>query len=251
MHFIGSGALLYHAVDYTLRIGLAVDGVCCAPGDAAIARIRQRGVAVLESADPNREWPAQLRDRDDGDDDGIVFSINNKILLGESLLSCGARFFNVHAGLVQRYRGIAEVCIFAALCRGEERYGATLHQVLPRQKVDAGPVVAQLEFAIGREDRFAEVLTHSLETCRTIFEENVRSVAAGAYEAVPMAPAKAAFTYRDVAWLAAGADAVHLKRAADLGRYAGFFPELHALVGALQPAAGAGLPPRARSLFSP
>jgi len=235
MHFIGSGALLHHAVDYTLGAGLGVDGVCCAPGDPAIARIRKRGVAVFESADPNREWPAQLR----AGDDGIVFSINNKILLGESLLSCGARFFNVHAGLVQRYRGIAEVCIFAALCRGDERYGATLHQLLPRQKVDTGPVVAQLEFAIGRDDSFAEVLTRSLETCRTLFEDNVRSVAAGAYQAVPMASAKAAFTYKDVARLAAGADAAHLKRAANLGRYAGFFPELHALVGALQPAAGA------------
>jgi len=235
MHFIGSGALLHHAVDYTLGAGLAVDGVCCAPGDPTIARIRQRGVAVFESADPNREWPARLR----AGDDGIVFSINNKILLGESLLSCGARFFNVHAGLVQRYRGIAEVCIFAALCRGDERYGTTLHQLLPRQKVDSGPVVAQLEFAIGREDGFAEVLTHSLEACRRIFEENVRGVAAGAYEAVAMAPAKAAFTYQDVAGLAAGADAAHLKRATDLGRYAGFFPELHALVGTLQHAAGA------------
>jgi methionyl-tRNA formyltransferase len=210
-----------------------VDGICCAPGDPAIARVRKLGVAVLESTDPNKEWPAHLRTSDDK----IVFSINNRTLLGESLLSCGAKFFNVHNGLVQRYRGIAEVCIFAALCRGEERYGVTLHQVLPRQKVDTGPVVAQLEFAIGREDCFADVLKHSLDACRTIFECNIRNVAAGTYEAAAVAPAQAALTYKDLAWLAAGVDAARLTRASALGRYAGFFPEFHALVGGLTPGA--------------
>jgi methionyl-tRNA formyltransferase len=235
MHFIGSGALLYHAVDYALGAGLGVAGICCAPGDPAIARLRKRGVAVLESTDPNREWPAHLPTGGDG----IVFSINNKTLLGDSLLSCGAKFFNVHNGLVQRYRGIAEVGIFAALCRGEDRYGVTLHRLLPRQKVDTGPVVAQLEFAIGREDCFGDVLKHSLDACRTLFEDNVRNIAAGTYTTVAVASAEAALTYKDVAVLAAGADAERLKRASALGRYAGLLPELHALLGGLQPITGA------------
>jgi hypothetical protein len=226
MYFVGSGALLYHAANFSLGAGLRVECVCCPPSDPAAARLRNRGVAVVESTQPNET----LRSIVDASADGVVFSINNKHIIEDELLVHGARFFNVHNGLVQDYRGIAEVCVFAALCRGEIRYGATLQQLLPGQGVDAGPAVAQREFPIRGADRFSDVLQHSLAACQRVFEMNVVGIVSSTHESVVLQTAKAALSYRDVPALCAGADPVHLARASHLGRYAGFFPRLRGLI---------------------
>jgi hypothetical protein len=226
MHFIGSGALLHHAANYALTAGLRVDGICCPPGDPAIARLRDRNVAVVESADPNNDMLGVI----EACGNGIVFSINNKQIFDDRLLACGAKFFNIHNGLVQDCRGIAEICIFAALCRGVTRYGVTLQQLLPRHKVDSGPVVAQTEFPIGPHDRFFDVLRHSLDACRDIFEIHVRDIASNRHETRAVDAAKAALRYDDVESLYRGAEPAQLARACDLGRYRGFFPRLASMI---------------------
>jgi folate-dependent phosphoribosylglycinamide formyltransferase PurN len=226
MYFVGSGALLYHAANFSLAAGLRVECVCCPPADPAVARLRNQGVAVVESTQPNET----LRPIVDASTDGVVFSINNKHIIEDELLARGARFFNVHNGLVQDYRGIAEVCVFAALCRGETRYGATLQQLLPGQGVDAGPAVAQLEFPIRAADRFSDVLQHSLAACQRVFEMNVVAIASNAHETAVLGTAKAALSYKDVHALCADADPERLARASNLGRYAGFFPRLRSLI---------------------
>jgi folate-dependent phosphoribosylglycinamide formyltransferase PurN len=246
MYFVGSGALLYHAANFSLAAGLQVECVCCPPADPAAARLRNRGVDVVESALPNEA----LRSIVEANADSVVFSINNKHIIEDSLLAGGARFFNVHNGLVQDYRGIAEVCLFAALCRGETRYGATLQQLLPGQKVDAGPAVAQLEFPIGPADRFSEVLQHSLAVCQRLFEMNVAAIASNSHETAAVETAKAPLRYRDVPALCAEADPMCLSRASHLGRYAGFFPRLRSLIDSAQAARSPG-PLPARQEYSP
>ena len=145
MYFIGSGALLNHAVAYCLSLGLKVDGASCTPGDSAIARLRTLQIPVDECIDPN----AHVSMITSTCTDGVIFSINNPRRIDDGLLVAGPLFFNVHNGLVQRYRGIAEICIFAAICRGENIYGVTLQQLKPAHKIDTGPVISQIEFAIG------------------------------------------------------------------------------------------------------
>jgi hypothetical protein len=226
VYFVGEGALLHHAVDYSLRAGLPVAGILCPSGDAATPRLRARGLSVLESADPNEDLLRLIGPRSDG----IVFSINNRRIIKDELLAGGAKFFNVHNGLVQDYRGIAEICIFAALCAGEARYGATLQRLLPRHKVDSGPVVAQIEFPIGPDDRFCDVLQRSLEACRDLFESQVRDIASNRCEMRVVETSKAALRYEDVASLCAGADPARLALAGDLGRYRGFLPRLASLI---------------------
>lgn len=235
MYFIGSGALLTHAIAFARDAGLRVDGACCAPGDAAGARLRALGVPVLDSTDPNGERDGiALRCGD-----GIVFSINNKHLLRDPLLQAGLDFFNIHNGLTQDYRGIAEICIFAAICRGADAYGVTLQQVLPGQRVDSGPVVAQIGFEIMPTDGFEQVLEKSLNACRQIFEQNVATIADCRHQTKTLPTAANALSYRDIAAIAAAAaqaDPARLARAAALGRYAGFFPALKAALAALPPA---------------
>ena len=227
MYFMGSGGLLYRAVDYCLVNQLKVDGACCPPGDSAALRLRTRGVAVLETDDPNSDPLPMGGERSDG----IVFSINNKHVLHDALLNSGRSFFNIHAGMVQRYRGIAEVCIFAALIRGDGFYGVTLHRLLPNQKVDAGPVVAQLQFAVDPEDRFSDLLRKSLDACQTIFESNVRKIAQNSYQTTVVDTAASALSYRDVPSLRGAADPARLAKASDLGRYAGLFSRLNTMIG--------------------
>jgi methionyl-tRNA formyltransferase len=222
MYFIGSGGMLSRAVDYCLTNGLKVDGACCPPGDSAVGRLRSRGVAVLETEDPNSDPLPKVG----GNGDGIVFSINNKHVIQDALLTAERRFFNIHAGLVQQYRGIAEVCIFAALIRGDGSYGVTLHRLLPKQKVDTGPVVAQLQFAVDPEDRFGDLLQKSVDACQAIFESNVRTIAQSSYRALVVDTAAAALSYRDIPSLRRAADPARLERASDLGRYAGLFSRL-------------------------
>jgi methionyl-tRNA formyltransferase len=225
MYFIGSGVLLYHAVDFARRQGHPVDGVCCAPQDVSGRRLAKSGVEVLLSTSPNDDLLRLLADRREA----VVFSINNIWLLSDTLLACGPRFFNIHNGLVQRYRGLAEVCIVAALCHGESRYGATLHELLPRQKVDTGPVVAQLERPIGPDDGFAEVLPQSMMTCQQLFERHLDDILHQRINPAPVSMEGQAYSYSNLpALLAACQDPRRLSRAARLGPYAGFFPRLHA-----------------------
>jgi methionyl-tRNA formyltransferase len=230
MYFIGSGALLHYAVDFAHRQGHRVVGVCCAPQDGNGKRLAKLGVEVLLSTSPNDDLLPLLAGRRDA----VVFSINNNWLLSDMLLACGPRFFNIHNGLVQRYRGLAEVCIVAALCHGESRYGATLHELLPRQKVDTGPVVAQLEAPIGPGDGFAEVLGQSMKTCQQLFERHLDDIVHQRIDPVPVQMEGQAYSYSNLpTLLAACRDPGRLSRAARLGPYAGFFPRLHAaLAGA-------------------
>jgi hypothetical protein len=233
VYFLGAGALLHHAADYTLNAGLPVAGICCPSGDSAAPRLRARGLTVLESADPNEGLPRLMGRRSEA----IVFSINNRRIIKDELLAGGAEFFNVHNGLVQDYRGIAEVCLFAALCAGDARYGATLQRLLPAHKVDAGPVVAQIEFPIDPRDRFCDVLQRSVAACRDLFESQVRVIASNRFQTRLVATSKAALRYEDVPSLCAAADPARLALARDLGRYRGFLPRLASL---LESSLGAG-----------
>lgn len=231
MFFVGSGSLVSQAVAHALSLGLDVDGVFCPVGDSSIARLRRDAVTFVETDDPNRDLPAALRAHDRPD----VFSINNGFMLNDALLSSDANFFNIHNGLVQRYRGIAEICIFAALCAGEDEYGVTLHRLLPGQKVDSGPVIAQLRFPIETGDGFDRVMTKSLKTCQGIFERNVRSIVEDKFDGSPVDVAARSFSYRDVASVVATADDARLSRACRLGAYKAFFPRLSAAIETFAP----------------
>jgi len=226
MFFIGGGTLLHHAVHYSQSIGLDIRGVCCPAGETAGRALRQFGLRVIESNDPNTELPkvfASMRAQ-------TVFSINNEHLLGDRLLASGAEFFNIHNGLVQRYRGRSEVCVFAALCRDEEEYGVTLHRMLPGQRVDTGPVVDQMIFDVMARDGFAAVMDQSLRLCRLVFERNVRRVAEGCFRSMDIEAAPVAFKYGDLAELYANASPANKRRAAQLDEYRPYFPRLARLV---------------------
>lgn len=226
MIFVGGGDLLTQAVSCAHKLGLNVDVVCCPVGDPSIPRLKKLDVAILEAENPNVDLLPILDDLKGN----VAFSINNKYILGNGLLCSSVNFFNIHNGLTQRYRGAAEVCIFAALCKGEQRYGVTLHKILPSQKVDSGPVIAQLEFDIATDDVFSTVLTKSLDACQKIFELNVESVVTGTYRANDVELFDSEYSYKKLAQICVEADALGFAKASKLGPYAALFPKLKALV---------------------
>lgn len=225
--FIGGGALLSKAVAHTLDAGLGIALVCCPVDDAAIPKLRRMKVAFMTSNDPNADFAAILA----GKRAAIVFSINNKYVLGDGLLSEGPSFFNIHSGLVQKYRGIAEVCVFAALCQGETKYGVTLHRILPNQGVDCGPVVDQRVFSVNPGNaRFFDVMNGCLQACDEVFRTNLSTIANGTHEERHVPPADATYLYRDVVRICANTPRDALKRACDLGSYEKYFPRLSAKI---------------------
>lgn len=235
MVFVGGGALLSHAVGHALALGLPVALVCCPAGDPALPRLARLGVMVFPSDNPSADLLPQLA----APGGEVVFSINNRFLLSDALLASGPRFYNIHNGLVQRYRGLAEVCAFAAICRGEAEYGATLHRLLPGQKVDTGPVVAQQAFAVAAEDDFAIVFGRGLEACKRLYEQHIVAVATGDDVATPVEHAGMAFGYKDVVRLWTEASPERRRRASCLGPYQAFFPALAAQLADVERSAAA------------
>lgn len=230
MYFIGSGSLLYQAINYCLMVGLPVDGACCSFEDTISEKLQRKGVDVLKSLNPNKDRDLIM----EKSKDGIVFSINNKYFLKDELLGSELRFYNIHNGLVQRYRGIAEVCIFVAICRGEQEYGVTLQQILSGQEVDSGPVISQLCFPIKQYDVFSNVLEKSLMLCQEIFELNVKAIYSNSAHAKLVDVAPIIFTYKDVVDSGISSDFSSLSRAIELGHYKKFLPKLQAKIIEIQ-----------------
>ena len=159
------------------------------------------------------------------DSDEVAFSINNPHILTDSELD-GKRWYNVHAGLTQRYRGIGEVCVFAAICEGAKEYGVTLHRIMPRQTVDSGPVVAQRRFDLRENATFADVMEQTLTECRLILEENVREIVGGTHKECTWIVSPRPRKYRDIPLLIESTAPDRLERACNLGKYAGYLPRL-------------------------
>ncbi len=228
MYFIGTGAPVVNAVLYARAHNLPIDGACCRLGDGTYARLHRLGVEVIEALDPNDQpWIVNHFG------DGLVVSLNNPYPLGEGLLSCGARFFHIHNGPTERYRGIGEVCLFAALCAGDPTYAATLHQLLPGAEAGTGPIVAQEGLAWTPETSFATAFRYALAACDRVFQQHVRALVDGT-AVVSAGGAGELLGYKDVARIYAAADPARRARACDLGVYAGWLPQLGAAIAQLE-----------------
>jgi methionyl-tRNA formyltransferase len=220
--FIGSGALLSRAVLHALMLKLKVDLVCCPIGDSAIPKLNQSKVSIFETNKPNTDLLPILNALDIRQ----VFSINNSHILNDSLLSAGPEFYNIHNGIVQHYRGIAEVCIFAAICKGERNYGVTLQKLLPGQEVDSGPIISQVTFDISANDNFFEVMKISLDACQKIFEQNIEDLLRGNYPLYHANFLGESYSYKNIPQLCLESDPLLLVKAKNFGPYRGFFPKL-------------------------
>ena len=196
--------------------------VCCPPHDSAIPMLRSMNARILESSDINSELQSALQ----GLNPGIVFSVSNKYIIDDSLLNTGWRFFNIHNGLVQHYRGIAEICLLASLCRQSYEYGITLHEIHPCQPIDSGPVICQSKFAVDPDITLAQLISKTFSACLDIFTKNFSLIMSNQIRPynVPVSPM--VYNYSTIEALLDMAPASEISRITDLGAYQYHFPVL-------------------------
>ncbi|NUK02399.1 hypothetical protein HRW23_29605 [Streptomyces lunaelactis] len=229
MIFVGEGALLWRAVQHTLDSGLAVDLVC---GPAA-PRTARPDVPFLAVADVNTV-AAELAG---AGTDGLVWSVNNRMIFRAPVLSTGLRILNVHHGPLPAYRGLPEVALVYAILRGEPEFAATLHQV--DEGIDTGRTLAVESYPIGPNDPYHVVLRRGLQTCHHLFERCLPLAAAdpdwtgertrptGA-TAPTVADGGGYFGRKALVRLHEYRSHPNFKRATDLGFLADYLPELTA-----------------------
>ncbi|MFJ8159058.1 formyltransferase family protein [Streptomyces sp. NPDC094468] len=226
MIFVGRGALLRRAVDFTLSAGHRVDLVCSDGLDADVTAVR-----FLHTTDINVHADA-IREQCT---DGIIWSIDNRMLFRAPLLDSGLRIYNIHNGLLPQHRGLPSVAVLFALLHGHTEYGATLHEV--DQSIDTGRVLAEQRFAIGPDARYHQVLLRGVQTCQRLFERCLSAVVAGLPQAPGTTPARPTsdpppgyYGLRTLRDLRRYTDDPAYARATDLGVTAAFVPEVEAAI---------------------
>ncbi|MET9670889.1 formyltransferase family protein [Streptomyces sp. NPDC006475] len=222
MIFVGEGSLLWRAVQHTLDNDLSVDLVC-AP--APVAPAARPDVPFLAVSDVN----AVADELAAASTDGVVWSLNNRMIFRAPVLSAGLRVLNIHHGPLPAYRGMPEVALVYAMLRGEREFAATLHEV--DEGIDTGPTLAADSYPIGADEPYHVVLRRGLQVCHRLFERCVPLVAADpAWAGEPTRPSGSDgggyFGRTALERLSRHRGDPTYARATDLGFLAGYLPEL-------------------------
>lgn len=221
MHFIGSGSLLMRAIKFALKKNFEVKKVFCSPNDSIIKFLKRNNIPYSEIK-PYKEY---LYDEFKKLESSVVFSINNKFILHDNLLNLNHRFFNIHNGLIQKYRGVAELCILAAVINNEKEYGVTLHEILPGESIDSGPVVDQIKFNIS-DINFESLIITSYEVLEKIFEKNLESILRNSYTSQYVETSNLVYTYRYIDTILSNLNNDEIRKYSNLGKASIFFPKL-------------------------
>ncbi|MGW8953923.1 formyltransferase family protein [Streptomyces sp. NPDC055709] len=223
MIFVGEGALLWRAVQHTLDSGLPVDLVC-----SPSSPVSRPDVPFLVTTDVN----TTAADLDAAATDGLVWSINNRMIFRAPVLSTGLRVVNIHHGPLPAYRGMPEVALVYAMLRGERQYAAVLHRV--DESIDTGRQLAAEPYPIGASDPYHVVMRRGLQVCHRLFERCLPLVAADPdWPGEPGAAAMSSwgsgyFGRRALARLPDHHGHPEFARATALGFLASYLPELAA-----------------------
>ncbi|MEU6708974.1 formyltransferase family protein [Streptomyces wuyuanensis] len=227
MIFVGEGALLWRAVQHTLDSGLPVDLVC-GPAAAIPAPTALPDVRFLAVTDIN----AVAAELSEAATDGLVWSVNNRMLFRAPVLSTGLRVLNIHHGPLPAYRGIPEVALVYAILRGERQFAATLHCV--DEGIDTGRPLAADTYPIGAKDPYHVVMRRGLQVCQQLFVRCLPLAIAdpdwpGDIGAVTRSPRGSGYFGRTaLARLPDHHGHPEFPRATDLGLLAPYLPELAA-----------------------
>ena len=202
----------------------------CPKDEPTHKRLIKSGAKVIESENFNYDLALQLLNVTDAN----VLSINNKTILVDELLQKEYKFFNIHNGLTQRYRGIAEVCVFAAICHGAREYGATFHRMMPKQLVDTGPIISQSSFIIPHLATFESLFDKSLANVQTLLTSSLNKFAELGNPCEVERNSKT-LNYGEIKHLVEQSPKDRVIRACELGIYTGLLPKLASAVSRAMP----------------
>jgi methionyl-tRNA formyltransferase len=148
--------------------------------------------AVAEVADaagvPVHKWPSLKASAEDADEvratlrayaaDGVTavaVVAYGQILPADVLDLFDEGWVNLHFSLLPRWRGAAPVQ--AAIAAGDEVTGATTFRIVP--ELDAGPVLGEVEEAIGLEDTADDLLTRLTYAGRELLADTLTGLETG------------------------------------------------------------------------
>jgi|LakMenE01Jun11ns_1017448.scaffolds.fasta_scaffold9456223_1 methionyl-tRNA formyltransferase len=222
MIFIGGGSLLRFALVTAINRSIKVDLVC-AENDAGLAKYCQhRKIPVIETNNVNDDLLSQVH----RSTDGVAILVNSISIIKDELLKSNIAFFNVHNGLVQQYRGFADVCVLASICHSTSEYGSTLQRLIPKQSVDAGPVLDQRSFSVSIYDDFATVFSNSIENYKQHLQLVLPQLASLVCENGTYLHGSLIYSYRHVEALIYNSPPERQLLACSLGKYSGLLPQL-------------------------
>lgn len=144
----------------------------------------RRGIPVLQ---PGSLKTARLPD---GPWDFFVVAAYGKILPPEALALPRLGTINVHPSLLPRYRGPAPVQ--SALLAGDRQTGVTL--ILLDNEVDHGPILAQQELTVGRDDDYGSLSIKLTELGANMLADVLPEFMTGKIAPVPQDHDRATFT---------------------------------------------------------
>lgn len=222
MLFIGNGSLLRHALVSARQNSIKIDLVCVNNDEGLVQFCQRLNVPVLVSSKLNTDLIYEVS----RSSDGVALSVNNSLILGDELLSTELKFFNIHNGLVQKYRGIAEVCVLAAICKSEVEYGSTLHQLLPKQEVDSGPVFDQRSFNLEQSENFETIFSMSIQNYKSQLELMLPRLASLTEHDGDYMHGLDHYSYKDIPNIISTAPAERRELACSVGKYSGLLPRL-------------------------
>ncbi|TGE21479.1 hypothetical protein E5K00_14430 [Hymenobacter aquaticus] len=229
MIFVGEGGLLQSTLLFTRQSNVPIDMVY-SPTNELAGFCAKHQIPFQQVANINDEVESLARLVSDK----IVFSINNGWLFRKPILSLpGFRFYNIHSGLIPKYRGKPEVCIIFALLNGEKEYGVSLHEI--DENIDTGRCLAIKKFPLNAHTTFEDVMVQCLKSCEAIFNENLHHIIRGASFESPVLPEPTSklYSYKDLVKLADHKTAPAYANATDFGLFEMWFSKAHTLISQL------------------
>lgn len=222
MYFVGSGALLERAVKYTLKNDYNIDLVLLQSPGSIEKTLLDNNIPYIISHRVNYDLHSTL----DFSLPSIIFLLNCDTIIENNLLLSHHSFFNIHNGLVQSYRGIAEVCVFSAICNGEKEYGATLQKLSAFDMIDAGQIIAQRRFSISDTESFYSLFINSLRNCEYLFLENLEQILLNQFKQISPVVLGKLYSFKDIEAVIKGTEPELLERACNLGPLIHYLPKL-------------------------
>ena len=222
MYFVGSGALLERAIKYTIKNDYKIDLVLLQSSGGIEKILLNNNIPYIISYKVNSDLQSIL----DVSSPSIIFLLNCDTIIEDNLLLTNHSFFNIHNGLVQFYRGIAEVCVFSAICNGEKEYGATLQKLSAFDLIDSGQIIAQRRFSITDTMNFYTLFTNSLRNCEYLFRENLEQILLNQFNQVSPLVLGKLYSFKDIEVIINGTEPKLLEKACNLGPLIHYLPKL-------------------------
>ena len=226
MIFVGKGALLKESISYAYFQGYDIDCVFSVNDKLAgfCKNLNLQYVITQGINEKSKMFKSISKDK-------IVLSINNGQIFRKQLLELkDFRFYNIHNGLIPKYRGLPEVCITYAILNGESEYGVSLHEI--DDGIDTGKCLDVMRFPLKKSDSFQTVMLKSITCCNDIFCKNLKSIVNNGpfKEMVVNSKESRLYTYKDLDRINRFRFHQDIKRAVNYGVFKLWFSKAHSIV---------------------